>query len=102
MVLLEFSMSPFGKGESLSPYVSRVLNVIDQSGVRYKLTPMGTILEGEWEEVMQVVTNCFKELENDCNRISTNIRIDYRKGSNSRMLQKINSIENKLNKELSK
>ena len=102
MVLLEFSMSPFGKGESLSPYVSRLLNVIDQSGVRYKLTPMGTILEGEWEDVMQVVTNCFKELENDCNRISTNIRIDYRKGSNSRMLQKINSIESKLNKELSK
>jgi len=102
MVLLEFSMSPFGKGESLSPYVSRVLNVIDQSGVRYKLTPMGTILEGEWEEVMQVVTNCFKELQTDCNRINTNIRIDYRKGSSSRMLQKINSIESKLNKELSK
>ena len=102
MVLLEFSMSPFGKGESLSPYVSRVLNVIDQSGVRYKLTPMGTILEGQWEEVMKVVTNCFRELEKDCNRISTNIRIDFRKGSNSRMQQKINSLESKLNKELSK
>jgi len=102
MVLLEFSMSPFGKGESLSPYVSRVLNVIDQSGVRYKLTPMGTILEGEWEDVMEVVTNCYKELEKDCNRISTNIRIDYRKGSASRMQQKINSLESKLNKELSK
>ena len=102
MVLLEFSMSPFGKGESLSPYVSRVLNVIDQSGVRYKLTPMGTILEGEWEEVMAVVTNCYKELEKDCNRISTSIRIDYRKGSTSRMQQKINSLENRLKKELSK
>ena len=65
MVLLEFSMSPFGKGESLSPYVSRILNVIDQSGVRYKLTPMCTILEGQWEEVMEVVTNCYKELEKD-------------------------------------
>ena len=102
MVLLEFSMSPFGKGESLSPYVSRVLNVIDQSGVKYKLTPMGTILEGQWEEVMTVVTNCYKELEKDCNRISTNIRIDYRKGSKSRMQQKINSLENRLNKKLSK
>jgi len=102
MVLLEFSMSPFGKGESLSPYVSRVLSVIDQSGVRYKLTPMGTILEGQWEEVMEIVTNCYKELEKDCNRISTNIRIDYRKGSTSRMQQKINSLESKLNKELSK
>jgi uncharacterized protein YqgV (UPF0045/DUF77 family) len=45
MVLLEFMMSPAGKGESLSPYVARVLKVIDDSGVTYKLTPMGTILE---------------------------------------------------------
>jgi len=45
MVLLEFSMSPIGKGESLSPYVARVLNVVDKSGVSYKLTSMGTILE---------------------------------------------------------
>ncbi len=102
MVLLEFSMSPFGKGESLCPYVSRILDVVDKSGVTYKLTPMGTILEGEWEDVMLVVTNCFKELEKDCNRISTNIRIDYRKGTSSRMQQKINSIETKLNKKLSK
>ena len=102
MVLLEFSMSPFDKGESLSPYVSRVLHVVDKSGVRYKLTPMGTILEGEWDEVMKVVTICFKELQQDCKRISTNIRIDYRQGKKSRMQQKINSIERKLNKELSK
>ncbi len=102
MVLLEFSMSPFGKGESLSPYVSRILDVVDKSGIRYKLTPMGTILEGEWEDVISVVTDCFNELEKDCNRISTNIRIDYRKGTSSRMQQKINSIETKLNKKLSK
>jgi len=102
MVLLEFSMSPFDKGESLSPYVSRILDVVDKSGIRYKLTPMGTILEGEWEEVMTVVSDCFRELEKDCNRISTNIRIDYRKGTSSRMQQKINSIETKLNKKLSK
>lgn len=102
MVLLEFSMSPFDKGESLSPYVSRVLNVVDKSGVSYKLTPMGTILEGEWDEVFKVVTDCFRELEKDCNRISTNIRIDYRKGDSSRMEQKIRSIEKQLNKNLSK
>ncbi len=102
MVLLEFSMSPFGKGESLSPYVSRILDIVDKSNVRYKLTPMGTILEGKWEEVMSVVTDCFKEMEKDCNRISTHIRIDYRKGSTSRMQQKINSIESKLKKKLSK
>lgn len=101
MVLLEFSMSPFGKGESLSPYVARVLKIVDESKINYRLTPMGTILEGEWDEVMGVVTSCFRELEKDCSRISTNIRIDYRQGKTSRMKQKINSLENKLNRKLS-
>jgi len=38
MVLVEFSMSPFDKGESLSPYVARILDIIDKSGVTYRLT----------------------------------------------------------------
>ncbi len=58
MVLLEFAMAPHGQGESLSAHVARILDVIDRSGVRYQLTPMGTILEGEWDEVMAVVTAC--------------------------------------------
>ena len=46
MVLLEFSMSPLGKGESVSKYVARSLDIIDRSGVAYQLNPMGTVPEG--------------------------------------------------------
>ena len=45
MILLEFSMSPMDKGESVSDQVSRSLKIIDESGVPYKLNPMGTVLE---------------------------------------------------------
>ena len=68
MVLLEFAMSPHGRGESLSADVARILDVIDRSGVAYQLTPMGTILEGEWAEVMAVVTACFEAMSADCAR----------------------------------
>ncbi len=100
MVLLEFTMSPIGMGESLSPYVSRILDVIDRSGVNYRLTPMGTILEGEWDDVMAVVKDCFVELKKDCSRIGAYIKIDYRQGSESRMTSKIKSLESKLGKNL--
>ena len=43
MVLLEFSMSPMDKGESVSNYVSRSLKIISESGVDYRLNPMGKI-----------------------------------------------------------
>ena len=68
MVMLEFAMSPRDKGEELVEYVARLLDIIDKSGVPYRLTPMGTILEGEWREVMDVVEACFHELEKDCRR----------------------------------
>jgi uncharacterized protein (TIGR00106 family) len=100
MVLLEMTMSPTGKGESLSPYVARILKIIDESGATYRLTPMGTILEGNWDEVMNVVRDCFHELERDCNRIGVYIKIDYRAGSQSRLESKIKSLENKIGRKL--
>lgn len=101
MVLLEFSMSPFDKGESLSKYVARSLDIIDKSGLPYQLTPMGTIVEGEWEQVMALVSACFETMRRDCNRISTSIKIDYRAGKSGRLKSKISSLENKLGRTLS-
>ena len=102
MVLLEFSMAPSGKGESLSPYVARILDIIDTSGVSYQLTPMGTILEGEWDEVMAVVTACFDAMRADCNRIGLHIKVDYRAGSVPRMNAKVAAVERQLGRKLSK
>jgi uncharacterized protein (TIGR00106 family) len=93
MVLLDLQIYPNDKGENLSEYVARCLDVIDKSGLSYKMHPMGTILEGEWEQVLAVVTGCYKALEKDCNRISINTRIDYRAGKNSRLKSKVESVE---------
>ncbi len=99
-VLLEFSMTPLDKGESVSKYVSRSLNIIGKSGIPYKLNPMGTVLEGEWDEVMRVVTTCYEGMKQDCNRISCSIKIDYRKNRDKGLVGKIDSIEEKLGKKL--
>ena len=42
MLLLEFAMFPTTKGESVSPFVARSLDIIDKSGLPYQLTPMGS------------------------------------------------------------
>jgi uncharacterized protein (TIGR00106 family) len=100
MVLLEFSMAPLTQGESLSAYVARSLDIIDKSGLPYQLTPMGTILEGEWDEVMAVVTACFKAMRADCARVGTNIKIDYREGPGGRLKSKLESVQRKLGRPL--
>ena len=85
MVLLEFSIAPVGQGESVSEHVARVIDLIDRSGVAYQLTPMGTILEGSFDEVMAVVAACFHALEPDCPRIGMNLKMDYKPGTESRL-----------------
>ena len=62
MVLLEFAMAPRGVGESLSAHVARIMDIIGRSGLAYQMTPMGTIIEGEWSEAMGVVTACVEKV----------------------------------------
>jgi len=100
MVLLEFSMSPLGKGESVGKYVARSLEIVDKSGLDYRLNPMGTVLEGEWEDVLDVVTQCYERMRQDCNRIACSIKVDYRKGAKGRLSGKVASVEKRLGKRL--
>ncbi len=100
MVLLEFSMSPLGKGESVGKYVSRSLEIIDKSGVDYRLNPMGTVLEGEWDEVFDVVKQCYQRMSKDCGRVSCVIKVDYRKGKKGRLSGKVASVEKRLKRKL--
>jgi uncharacterized protein (TIGR00106 family) len=93
MVLLEFSMSPLGKGESVAPYVARCLEIVAASGLDYRLHAMGTILEGEWDEVFAVVRRCFEALQPDCDRISCTIKVDYRRGHRGRLESKVRSVQ---------
>lgn len=99
-VLLEFSMSPFDKGASLSAYVARSLDIIDRSGIPYRLNPMGTVIEGTWDEVLGVVTQCFERMRLDCERISVAVKIDYRRGRSGRLESKIASVERRLGRKV--
>ncbi len=100
-VLVEFAIFPTDKGESKSPYVARVLDMIDKSGLPYMFTPMGTIVEGETvSEVLGVVEKAYDELQLDCERIYSVIKIDYRKGPTGRLRKKISSVEEKVGRKL--
>ncbi|MGD9379496.1 MAG: MTH1187 family thiamine-binding protein [candidate division WOR-3 bacterium] len=97
------TMTPLGKGESVSKHVAKVVDAVDRSGLPYAITPMGTIIESEtWEEVMSVLEKGFNQMQRECARISIVIKIDYRKGTSGRLKTKIDSLEKKLDRELHK
>jgi uncharacterized protein (TIGR00106 family) len=95
-VLVDFSIFPLDKGDSLSAHVARALRIIKDSGLAYEMGPMGTSVEGQWDEVMGVVNNCFQELRKDCDRIYVALKMDYRKGPSGRIESKVKSVQEKL------
>src|SRR2546421_6027086 len=100
MLLAEISIWPMDKGESVSPYVARVLDIIDRSGLPYKLGPLGTCLEGEFDAVMSIIKQCHEALAKDCNRIACTIKMDWRKGRSGMIDHKVESVEEKLGRKL--
>jgi uncharacterized protein (TIGR00106 family) len=100
MLLIELSMSPMDKGPSVSKWVARSLAIIDRSGLDYRLGPMGTCIEGEWDEVMAVVKRCWKAMGKDCVRITFSIKGDWRKGAKGRLASKVEAVEKILSKRL--
>ena len=97
-VLLEFSMFPTDKGESVSAYVSQVIKMIRDSGVDYQLTPMGTIIEtATMPEALGIIEKAYSVLEaQDCNRVYSSLKFDIRKGKDNRLAGKIKSVREKI------
>ena len=102
MVLMEFSITPMGKGESLSPYVARCVDVVEKSGLTFELHSMGTIVEGELDDVLAVMKKCFEVLAADCDRITCSAKFDYRRGHHGRIGAKVASVAQKLGWDLKK
>ncbi len=100
MTIAEFSISPAGKGASVSAYVARCLDLVDRSGLAYRLNPMGTVVEGPFDEVLALIGRCHKAVASDCDRVSTIIKIDDRKGVSNQIEEKVRKVEKLVGRKL--
>jgi len=100
-MLAQFSIFPVGAKESLSKEVAKILDIVDKSGLSYRFTPMSTIVEGNWDDVMALVKKCHNAMRKSNNRIYTSIVIDDRKGARKRLTGKVEAVEKVLKRKLS-
>jgi len=96
-VLMQFAMFPTDKGASASPWVSRIIKMVRESGVIYHSSSMATIVETETlSEAQEIVNKAYSELAQDCDRVYCTVTFDIRKGPIGRMEGKVQSVENKI------
>jgi uncharacterized protein (TIGR00106 family) len=101
-MLVELSIIPIGTGSSIGDQLAEVLKIIDASGFPYKANPMGTVIEGEWDDIMKLTKKCHRAVMRTGERVLTTIIIDDRKGKTNRIEEKVKSIERRIGKSLKK
>ncbi|MGC2063448.1 MAG: MTH1187 family thiamine-binding protein [Thermodesulfovibrionales bacterium] len=101
-MLVEFSIVPLGAGSSISDEVAEILKIVAASGLPYKVNPMGTVVEGSWNQVLGLIKKCHVVMRRHEERVLTRILIDDRKGRSDMISSKLRSVEKKIGKPLKK
>lgn len=99
MAVIEISVVPLGTpGTGLSDYVAGCVRLLQGAeGVSYQLTPMGTIIEGDLERVLELVRLMHEEpFKAGAARVLTTLRIDDRRDQPLTMAGKVAAVEQKL------
>ncbi len=99
MTVCSISVVPIGTGTtSVSRYVARCHEVLKGiEGIKYRLTPMATILEGDLDLIMKVVADLHGvPFESGAKRVLTTVIIDDRRDKKITMDGKVESVRRKL------
>jgi uncharacterized protein (TIGR00106 family) len=99
MAVISVTVVPVGTGStSVSPYVARCHEVLaGAEGIKYRLTPMSTVIEGDLDKVLATVMKLHEvPFEKGAMRVLTTMMIDDRRDKELTMDGKISSVEEKL------
>ena len=98
MAIAEVSVVPIGTAKTgVSEYVAGAVRILKESGLKYKLTPMGTIVEGDIKDVLEVIAKMHETpFNNNAARVYNTIKIDDRRDIKAEMDNKVKSVMEKL------
>ena len=95
-MLAAFSVTPLGGGESVGSAVAAAVALVRASGLPNETNAMFTNVEGEWDEVMDLIKACVARVGEDAPRVSVVIKLDVRPGHPGAITEKVASVERHL------
>jgi len=95
-VLAAFSVTPVGAGESVGELVADAVRIVRESGLPNETNAMFTNVEGDWDEVMDVIHRCVEAVAARAPRVSVVIKIDHRPEVSDALHGKVETIEREL------
>ncbi|GAA2330950.1 MULTISPECIES: MTH1187 family thiamine-binding protein [Streptomyces] len=75
-MLIAFALTPMGVEENVADYVADAVKIIRESGLRTRSDSMYTMVEGEWDEVMDVVKRATEAVAAKAPRVQLILKAD--------------------------
>lgn len=96
--LVAFSISPGTSDESgsVAAGVAEAVRVVRESGLSCETNAMFTNVEGEWDEVMAVVSRAVEAVARTSSRVSLVLKADIRPGYTGQLTAKVERLESHL------
>jgi uncharacterized protein (TIGR00106 family) len=95
-MLVAFSVTPLGVGDGVADYVADAVAVVRSSGLPNQTDAMFTTIEGDWDEVMDVVKRAVDAVAARAPRVSVTLKADIRPGVTGALHSKVEAIEQRL------
>ncbi|MBD3275007.1 MAG: MTH1187 family thiamine-binding protein [Candidatus Marinimicrobia bacterium] len=95
-MLVDLSVTPLTGETQISEEIARVVNIVEESGIPYQLTPTGTVIEGSWSEIMSVVEKCHNKARESAPHVITTIKIEDEEGAENKLIENVNSVQEKM------
>ncbi|MBE7700092.1 MTH1187 family thiamine-binding protein [Oerskovia sp. Sa1BUA8] len=96
MAIFAFSVAPLGAGESVTDAVAEAVRIVRASGLPNRTTSMFTEIEGDWDEVMDVVKRATEAVGAGGHRVSLVLKADIRPGRTGELTGKVERVEERL------
>jgi uncharacterized protein (TIGR00106 family) len=98
-MLVQFSIYPM-QAEHLSKDLARVIESLEATGLDYRLGPMSTAVEGDWDRVLAAIRRCHEAVAQSHDRVITTIVIDERKHQPHHLAEMVASVEQQLGRQV--
>jgi uncharacterized protein (TIGR00106 family) len=92
-MIAAFSLTPIGTNESVSPQVAEAVRLVRESGLPNETNAMFTNVEGEWDEVMNLLKACVEKVAESAPRVSVVVKLDYRPAVSNALEKKVEVVE---------
>ena len=101
-MVLELTIIPLGRGRSISSDIVDLIKIIEGSGLDYRMTAFGTLIEGTWDQLMDVSKQCHFATLKKTERVLTMMRLDDYGERTGEIEGAVNRVERKLGRAVKK